>query len=91
MINWLLSLINKRQRQLFLENQKLQEQNRRYKMAYEELAVWVQSLENHNSTMRILTRESTDKRTQEANALGVTLSYKLRERMKALEERINGN
>jgi len=90
MLNWLLSLINKRQQQLFRENQRLQEQNRRYKMAYEELALWVDSLENYTSTIRILTESSTEQRVVETNAFGVQLSYKIRQRLKVLQEKING-
>lgn len=90
MLNWLLSLINKRQQQLFRENERLREQNRRYKMAYEELALWVDSLENYTSTIRILTESSTEQHVVETNAFGVQLSYKIRQRLKALQEKING-
>lgn len=89
MINWLLSLINKRQRQLYEENQRLLERNRNYRMAFEELSVWVQSQSNHTLLMRQLTDGQTDPRIIEANRIGEIARSKIKTRLKALEEKIH--
>lgn len=89
MINWLLSLINKRQRQLYEENQRLLERNRNYRMAFEELSVWVQSQSNHTLLMRQLTDGHPDPRIIEANRIGEIARMKIKTRLKALEEKIH--
>lgn len=89
MINWLLSLINKRQRQLYQENQLLAERNRNYRMAFEELSVLAQAQSNHILLMRQLTDGQTDPRIIEANRVGEIARSKMKTRLKALEEKIH--